>query len=177
VKIDLKRFKIEKAARKDGHLPTLNGVYFDPEDAVLVAGDGYGLAVVPIREVGLDDDAGMIPAEAIQLARASQGKSPDAELSANGNVTVGLRGKPVEFARESSEGFPDWSEQMKTSGRPVATFILSPKTLQNVADALGSGLVKLELHSGGKAKVSPVYWDDEYPMPRGVIMTQTVEAA
>jgi hypothetical protein len=176
VKVDLKRFKIEKAASKDERRPVINNVFLDPANSVLVATDQYGMAVIPVRELAFDDTEGTIPPEAIQLARADQGKSDEAELTANGNVGVTLRGQLVEFER-NPQAFPDWTEAMKTKGKPIATLQLSPKTLQQVAEAIGSGsIVKLEVYDNGKAIVTPVFYDDEFPMPRGLIVARTPES-
>lgn len=177
MRVNLKKFRIEKAASKDETRPILNCVHLDVVHSVLVATDSYGLAVIPVSELALDDTEGLIPAEAIQLARADQGKRADADLSANGTVSVSLRGNLVEFARaDGIDLFPDWTKAIATSGRPVAVVAINPRTLVAVADAIGcGGMVKLELFSSGKAKVSPLYWDEDVPMPRGLVMTQKVK--
>lgn len=174
MKVNLKKFRIEKTASRDDTGTSLNCVYLDVDHSVLVATDGFGMAVIPVTELGLDDESGLIPAEAIQLARRDQQKRPDAEMSANGNVGVSLRGKLVEFTRVDAE-FPTWTELMAMDGRPVASMVLSPTTLAQVANAIGCGLVRLDVYRGGKAKVSPIEWDYDIPAPSGLIVTRDLK--
>lgn len=146
MRVDLKRFRVEKAASKDETRPILNNVYLDVDNGVLVATDSYSMAVVPV-ELALDDTSGLIPVEALAIARKDQGKRDQAEVVANGSVSVALRGKRAEFERADAEDkFPDWVNVFRRQkGKPILTFAISPALLKSIADALGGGAVKIEV--------------------------------
>ena len=86
MRVNLKKFRIEKTASRDETRPSLNCVYLDVDNSVLVATDGYGMAVIPVTELGLDDESGLIPSEAI---------APLCEAHVlNGSAAHGLRLSP-----------------------------------------------------------------------------------
>lgn len=157
MRVNLKQFRIEKAASKDETRPILTHVFLDAVNGVMVATDGLAMAVVPV-ELSFDDATGLIPVEAIAIARNDQGKRDHAEISANGLVSVKLRGKRAEFERLDPEaGFPGWMQLLNRRKKPVLTFALNPKTLLQVTDALGGGAVKIEVFAPGEpARVTPL---------------------
>lgn len=176
MKVDLKKFKLEKAASRNDRRPVLNSAYLDTANSVLVATDSLGMAVVPV-ELAFDDTDGLIPVEALTLARKDQTKDDLAEIAVNGRVSVRVRGERAEFDRADGDGFPDWKQFFKRGQKPVLTLALSPKLLTQVADAVGAngGAVKLDIfgpekpirvtalrsETGAKGIVMPVLLKDD----------------
>lgn len=175
MRVDLKKFKLEKAVSKNERRPALNSAYLDVENSVLIATDSNVLAVIPV-ELALDDTTGLVPVEALTLARKDQTKDEHAEIVANGRVSVRVRGERAEFDRADTDGFPDWKQFFKRGKKPLVTLALNPKLLAHLAEAVGagSGAVKLDIYgpdlpirvsalgdeSGAKGIVMPVLLKD-----------------
>lgn len=150
MKVDLKRYRIEKAASKNERRPVLQNVFYDAPNGVLVATDSHVMAVVPV-EMAFDDATGAVPVEAVVLARKDQAKGELAEIVANGTVSVRVRGERAEFERSPGDYFPDWMPFFKRGLKPVTTFALNPRMLMNCAEAVGgAGGVSLEFFGPDK---------------------------
>lgn len=175
MKIDLKKYKLEKAASKDDERPAYNRVFLDADNSVIIASTGVVMAVVPV-DLALDDTSGSVPLDALAIARKRQTKENPAELSANGNVAVSVRDGQVFFDR-GEEAMPKWMKLLpKKRQKPLLTVALNPKHLADLAEALGSAGrgVQLDMYGPGKPiRVTPL---NDVAGATGVVMPIKVAA-
>lgn len=160
MKVNLKRFKIEKVVSTRDGRPALKHVYLDVAGSVLVATDSMALAVVPVSELAFDDTEGLLPVEAIVLARKDQPKDELAELVANGRASVRMGGERADFDRPTWDGFPNWRGLFEwTRSKPVVSIRLSPRRLLELAQALGNeNAVTLDVYGPSvQMRVTPLY--------------------
>lgn len=172
MKLDLRKFKIEKAAARlsgfDRRIQIAQP-YLDVEAEALVATDSYVLAVVPV-EIEEGDASGPVPTAALTEARKrTKGKNAHSQLTLNGRAEID--GGEVSFKRPEIDKFIDWKNITKgDSSKPIAVFGLNPHKLAQVAEAIGcdkDSFLRIEVYGplkpihvshsgGGKGVVMPV---------------------
>lgn len=155
MKLDLRTFKIEKAALKPSGLDQRSQIaqpYLDVEASALVASDSYVLAIVPV-EIEEGDASGPVPTAALIEARKRtkrrkgqrQGVS---QIALNGRAEV--EDGEVSFKRPEIGKFIDWKKVAdEKKGAPLAVFGLNPHKLVQVAEAMGCdrrGFLRIEVY-------------------------------
>lgn len=139
MKIDLRKFKIEKAASKNTLRTVIEQPYLDVDAKVLVATDSFMLAVVPV-EVEEGDTSGPVPVQAITEARRRSTKDNPQGIALNGRAEVDSG--EVSFKRPTlgQQQFPAWAKIAdENRGTPIAEFGVSPFLLARLAEAIGVG--------------------------------------
>ena len=149
MKVD-KSTKVFKSCAKEQTRPVLSGCYLTKDinnRSILVAADGYKLAVVHVTECESDTHESIIPLEAVKLAT----KDNKTFVAINGNVQVMSLGKDTITTFDKIEGtFPNYSlivPDTKTSEYRIA---LDAKLLYELAESLGSDKVILTLHGADR---------------------------
>jgi len=161
-----RRFKPEVAVSKRPAVPVLHHCRLDAEAGVIEATDGFLAVRVPaIIEEG--DTTGVVPADALKLARTIGDKDDAVRLNCNGAVEVpGV----ASFERHTQQGFPNIPTAF--DGLPQKAKItvgINAAILHQAAKALGTDQVRVEVFSqrhgirvtplhglGGEAIVMPV---------------------
>lgn len=115
----------------------------------LVASDGRVIAVVPVIERDEGDTDGYISVEALAAARKASGhwRGRDAVVLANSELTV--PGAGVKMLRPKESEYPNWAAVLPDKGRGKLRIGLNAKLLHNLADALGSEVLWLEISEPG----------------------------
>lgn len=136
----------------------------------LAATTGHSLAVVPV-EPAAGDTYGTIPVEALREACKGSQKT-EASISCNGSIEVQSgTGAMVTFERKENDGeltAETLEAVMVSMGKPGATVItLNAKYLADLAAALGSDILRLEVHQSEEGKsLCPI---EVHPACRGVV--------
>lgn len=136
MKLDLRRFKIEKAAGRSDYRPAIAQPYLDVEEKVIVATDTFMMAIVPV-ELDDGDTSGAVPTQALVEARRRTTKTKPQGIRLNGRAEVG--DGDVSFKRPAENSpFPAWRTIAdKKRGKPVAEFGINPFFLARLAEAIG----------------------------------------
>jgi len=151
--------KLSKVVAKEATRYAIRGAKLDKADdgkPVLVATDGRRLAVVPVEDAE-DDHEAVLPLDALKAAEKGSKRFP-ATVSVNGTVRVQAdRVNPAvaEFQPEDPESrFPDWRQVVPEKGKGTVRLTVNAKMLHELASALGSDSVTLELVPGDDGEVS-----------------------
>lgn len=147
MKID-KSTKIYKSCDKSGTRPVLSGCFLTKDinnRSILVAADGYKLAVVHVSESESDTHESIIPLEAVKLAT----KDNKTFIAVNGNVQVMAMGKDTITTFDKIEGtFPNYSQLVPDTKTSEYRIALDAKLLLELAESLGTEKVILTFHGG-----------------------------
>lgn len=138
MKID-KSSKIEQAVAKESSRYAFNAPYYDHEAHAMIATDGRILAVVPVLDDD-DDVTGLIPVDAIKVARKGRLTNP---IRANG--TIDLLG--VSYTRPEGR-FPAWRDvipKISDIETDNVKLRIDARLLYNLSQALGSDKVELTI--------------------------------
>ena len=145
MKID-KSTKIYKSCDKAGTRPVLSGCFLTKDinnRSILVAADGYKLAVVHVSESESDTHESIIPLEAVKLAT----KDNKTFIAVNGNVQVMAMGKDTITTFDKIEGtFPNYSQLIPDKSTSEYRIGLDAKLLFELAESLGTDKVILTFH-------------------------------
>ena len=145
MKID-KTTKIYKSCDKAGNRPVLSGCFLTKDinnRSILVAADGYKLAVVHVSESESDTHESIIPLEAVKLAT----KDNKTFIAVNGNVQVMAMGKDTITTFDKIEGtFPNYSLLIPKPETSEYRIGLDAKLLFELAESLGTDKVILTFH-------------------------------
>lgn len=103
--------RVEEAAAKD-EPKALHGVYYDADNKVVVATNGYILAIVPV-DADDNDQSGIIPYDVVKESQKAAGRKNPAvfDMSEAGNGTVSFPGKVGKVICDTQDGtFPKYQQ-------------------------------------------------------------------
>jgi DNA polymerase III sliding clamp (beta) subunit (PCNA family) len=161
MKVD-KSTKVFKSCDKAGNRPVLSGCYLTKDinnRSILVAEDGYKLAVVHVTECGSDTHESIIPLEAVKLAT----KDNKTFVAINGNVQVMSLGKDTITTFDKIEGtFPNYSLLHPQPSTAEYRIGLDAKLLYELAESLGTDKVIMTFHGAASPiGIKPMSGNDE----------------
>lgn len=171
--------KIESATSTDKHRWTMNDPFLDctPEQPIMVATDGYIMAVVPVEAT--KEEQGFLTATALKAARKLARKSDTAELTCNGSFTL-TDGSTLPRPTEHSEGkgpFIQYQNVLNSVVRPdrpsIVRIGLNAALLMRLAEALGTEELVLDIETSNTCVlVTPLNATDTR---KGLIMPMKVK--
>lgn len=141
MRLNLRKYLIERAADPKGLRPALHCTWLDVEKKRLYASDSYIMASVPV-EVDEGDVSGQIPLAATKQARTNQRKSrmSNAVIDApEGTIEVAMLGGKMILNR-GNDSKPEFKKIMtpKAKTKPVLSIGLNAELAARLQAALGA---------------------------------------
>lgn len=163
-------YKPEICATDNELRPAMTRVKFCSEG--LVSTDGHALTVIPCEHEDGDPESALIDKRAFVEARKTTKRDIDPHILLT-TETATVRdirnpGRTQSFDNNVSEKYPDWQSVFPKTA-PKFIIALNARLLKNVADAIGSECVVLEIHSAATSiSVLPV--ESSHSKGRGLLM-------
>ena len=139
-----KECKIELIASRDETRHVLCNPYL--QGSKLIATDGQRLVAIPV-ELEEGDSDGPIDCSAFKLSRKTSSGEKLSKISANGCLKVETKDGEITMPRKNLDGysFPQWQKVLPNPDRGGIKIGLNAKFLYEIAQALGSDRVVIEI--------------------------------
>lgn len=143
--------KVELTASKDAHRPAIGEPYLDVKDGAgfLVSTNGKAMAIVPV-EVTDKDASGFLSGECLKAGRKLTRQ--DVVLEANGVATLTNGATMPREGVGRNEKFPNWRQVVPAPDGYNFTVALDAKLLWELAQAMGTQGVLLNLQTADANK-------------------------